>query len=77
MNYRRPNPYVNVFLAPPEPITANFSPPQMNLQPAPMRDDSGEQMAGLGRSLVGLRKRFAGQGDAIKGALMGGTGGKA
>ena len=76
----RRNPYANISLAPPETIQANFGEPgPMNVPQIPMEGgDTGEQIAGLGQSIMGLKKRFGGaQGEMIKGALSGGTGGKA
>jgi hypothetical protein len=78
---RRPNPYQNVSLAPPEPLQANFgAPPPMVINPPPMSapEDAGGQIAGLGQSLVNLKQRFGGkQGSAIKDALTMGAAGKA
>jgi hypothetical protein len=71
---RRPSPYANVSLAPPETIQANFGVPEpMNvpqMQPPP---DTGGQIADLGQTLMGLKKqRFSGaQGDSIANALKG------
>lgn len=74
---RRPNPYANISLEPPPPtVAANFDVPQMNFAvPQMERPDTGGQIAGLGQSLMGLKKRFGGQEAAIAEALKGGMGG--
>lgn len=77
---RRPNPYANVSLAPPETLQANFGvPAPMNIPQGPIETpDTQGQVAGLGRSIMALKQRFGGaQGAQIKGALQGGTAGKA
>lgn len=77
---RRPNPYANVSLAAPETMQANFAVPEMNLPavniPQDNGPDTGDQVAGLGASILGLKKRFGNQGGAIKDALASNAGGK-
>ena len=76
---KRPNPYANISLAPPEILKADFQPPAPMQIAAPQMEapDTGGQVEGLGNSLLALRKRFGNQGAQLKGALQGGAAGKA
>jgi hypothetical protein len=71
---RRPNRFSEISLAQPETLQANFAPPapmQIETPPMQMPDTSG-QIAGLGESLMGIKKRQGMQNhqkDAILSAL--------
>lgn len=68
---RRPNPYANISLEPPPTVTANFGAPEpMNIAvPQMQQPDTGGQIAGLGQSLMGLKRKF---GAKQQGQIMSG-----
>lgn len=74
---RRPSPYANISLEPPPPLQANFGAPQMQFDmPQMQAPDTAGQVEGLGKSMIGLKRKYFGKqqgaiGDALKGAMSG------